>query len=127
MSQAMINQIKKSLQKGNFSTKTIVTLLIFGAIILTFVLSDVSGRQTGGLGMGAAAEVNGEIVSMKDYQDQETRIIDYYSKMFGGKIDNDFQKKQIQAQAMNELVNTVLASQGAEKEKIFTTDFELKK
>jgi len=127
MSQTYVNQIRSALQKGNLNTKTIVTVVIFGAIILTFVLSDVTGRNTGGLGMGAAAEVNGEVITIKDYQDQEARIMDYYSKMFGGKIDNEFQRKQIQAQAMNEIVNNILASQGAEKAHIYTTDAELKK
>ena len=127
MSQTYVNQIRSALKKGNLNTKTIVTIVIFGAIILTFILSDISGRKAGGLGMGAAAEVNGEIVTIKDYQDQEARIMDYYSKMFGGKIDNEFQRKQIQAQAMNEIVNNLLASQGAEKAHIYTTDAELKK
>jgi len=127
MSQTYVNQIRSALKKGNFNTRTIVTIVIFGAIILTFVLSDVTGRNTGGLGLGAAAEVNGEIITIKDYQDQEARILDYYSKMFGGKIDNEFQRKQIQAQAMNEIVNNLLASQGAEKAHIYATDAELKK
>ena len=66
MSQTYVNQIRSALKKGNFNTRTIVTIVIFGAIILTFVLSDVTGRNTGGLGLGAAAEVNGEIITIKD-------------------------------------------------------------
>jgi peptidyl-prolyl cis-trans isomerase D len=127
--QSFIKQIKASLSGGRaINGKAILAMIIFGMIILTFVLSDYSSRQGGGnLGIGAAAEVNGEIISLKEFQEQENRVMSYYSQFFGGKIDNEFQKKQIRSEAINELVNNSLAAQAAEREKIFATDAELKK
>ncbi|AZZ36469.1 hypothetical protein CIK05_06590 [Bdellovibrio sp. qaytius] len=126
--QTFIKQVKNTLAGGKaINAKAVVAMLIFGMIILTFVLSDYSTRKGGHLGMGAAAEVNGEIITLKEFQEQENRISSYYAQFFGGKIDNDFQKKQIRSEAINELVNNSLAAQAAEGEKIFATDAELKK
>lgn len=126
--QTFIKQVKASLAGGKaINAKAIVAMIIFGMIILTFVLSDYSTRKGGGLGIGAAAEVNGEIITVKEFQEQENRIAQYYAQFFGGKIDNEFQKKQIRSEAINELVNNSLAAQAAEGEKIFATDAELKK
>jgi len=126
--QSFIKQVKSALSGGKaINGKGIVAMIIFGMIILTFVLSDYSTRKTGGLGLGAAAEVNGEIITLKEFQEQESRIANYYAQFFGGKIDNEFQKKQIRSEAINELVNNSLAAQAAEGEKIFATDAELKK
>lgn len=123
-----IKQVKKTLEGGRaLNAKAVLAMVIFGMIILTFVLSDYSSRNSGGLGLGAAAEVNGEIITLKEFQDQENRIAAYYAQFFGGKIDNDFQRRQIRAEAINELVNNSLAAQAAEREKIFATDAELKK
>lgn len=123
-----IKQVKKTLE-GNrgINGKTILAMVLFGMIILTFVLSDYSTRQGGGLGLGAAAEVNGEIITLKEFQDQENRVAAYYAQLFGGKIDNEMQLRQIRSEAINELVNNSLAAQAAEREKIFATDAELKK
>lgn len=126
--QTFIKQVKAALSGGKaINAKSVVAMVIFGMIILTFILSDYSTRHSGGLGIGAAAEVNGEIITLKEFQEQENRIANYYSQFFGGKIDNEFQKKQIRSEAINELVNNSLAAQAAEGEKIFATDAELKK
>lgn len=126
--QSFIKQIKASIS-GNkaINAKSIVAMIVFGMIILTFVLSDMSGRNGASLGVGAAAEVNGEIITLKEFQEQENRIASYYSQFFGGKIDNEFQRKQIRSEAINELVNNSVAAQAAESQKIFATDAELKK
>lgn len=123
-----IKQVKATLAGGRaINGKAILAMIIFGMIILTFVLSDYSTRKGGGLGIGAAAEVNGEIITLKQFQEQENRIANYYAQFFGGKIDNEFQKKQIRSEALNELINNSLSAQAAEREKIFATDAELKK
>ena len=71
---------------------------------------------------GVAATVNGEIISLKQFQDQENRISAYYSQMLGGQFESLIQKKQLQIEALNQLVDNSVAAQSAEKEKIFATD-----
>lgn len=110
-----------------FNFKTILALVIFGMIILTFVFSGmVAGRGGNHLGAGVAATVNGEIISLKQFQDQENRISAYYSQMLGGQFENLIQKKQLQMEALNQLVDNSVAAQSAETEKIFATDTNIR-
>lgn len=123
-----LSQIKKSFA-GSLNARTLVAILVFGMIIAVFVLSDLSGRaggKGGNLGSGAAATVNGQIISIKQFQEQETRISNYYAQLFGGQFDNMFQKKQLMSEAMNELVTNVVAEQAAGKESLFATDAEIR-
>ncbi len=106
-----------------FNFKTVLALIVFGMIILTFVFSGmVAGRGGNHLGAGVAATVNGEIISIKQFQDQENRISAYYSQMLGGQFENLIQKKQLQAEALNQLVDNSVAAQSAQDEMIFATD-----
>ncbi len=121
-------QIKKSLT-GSLNARTVVAIFVFGMIIAVFVLSDLSGRaggKGGNLGSGAAATVNGQIISIKQFQDQETRISNYYAQLFGGQFDKMFQRKQLMSEAMNELVNNAVAEQAAGQESLFATDAEIR-
>ncbi len=126
---SLMNSIKKVFQGKAFNAKSLVAFVIFGMIVLTFVLSDISGRNSGGggAGMASAAEVNGELISIKNFQEQETRVSAYYAQLFGGQINEELQRKQIRSETMGELINNVLAAQAADKEKVLATDAEVKK
>ena len=120
----LMTSIKKVFQGKAFNAKSLVAFVIFGMIVLTFVLSDISGRKNGGggAGMASAAEVNGELISIKNFQEQETRVSAYYAQLFGGQINEELQRKQIRSETMGELINNVLAAQAADKEKVLATD-----
>jgi peptidyl-prolyl cis-trans isomerase D len=123
-----LSQIKKSFT-GALNARTIVAVLVFGMIISVFVLSDLSGRaggKGGNLGSGGAATVNGHIITLKQFQDQETRVSNYYSQMFGGQFEKMFPKKQVMQETMNQLVNNSVAEQGAAQEMLFATDAEIR-
>lgn len=119
-------QIKKGLTAKGITTKSVVAFFIFGMIILVFVLSDLSGRHHASMNMGAAAEVNGELISIKDFQEEENRLAQYYSQLFGGQFDSDMQRAMLRGEVMNSLVTKSLASQAAEKEGIYATDAEVR-
>ena len=123
-----LSQIKKSFT-GSVNTRTVVAIIVFGMIIAVFVLSDLSGRaggKGGNLGSGAAATVNGQIISIKQFQDQESRVSNYYAQMFGGQFDKMIQKKQLMSEAMNQLVNNTVAEQAAGQESLYATDSEIR-
>ena len=123
-----LSQIKKSFA-GSFNTRTVVAIVVFGMIIAVFVLSDLSGRaggKGGDLGSGTAATVNGQIISIKQFQDQETRISSYYAQMLGGQFDKMFSKKQLMSEAINQLVNNAVSEQAAGNESLFATDAEIR-
>ena len=98
-------------------------------IVLTFVLSDISGRNSGsgGAGMASAAEVNGELITIKNFQEQENRVSAFYAQLYGGQINEQLQRQQIRSETMGELIKNTLASQAADKEKVLATDAEVKK
>jgi peptidyl-prolyl cis-trans isomerase D len=122
-----IDQLKKGLSDKGVSTRSIVAFLIFGMIVLVFVLSDLTGRNTGDVSsMGAAADVNGELISIKDFQEEENRLGQYYSQLFGGQFDGEMQRTLLRNEVMNSLVTKSVAAQAAEKEGIYATDAEVR-
>lgn len=121
-----IDQLKKGLGEKRFTARSLIAFLIFGMIVLAFVLSDFTGKNSGSMGMGAAAEVNGEIVSIKDFQDEENRLSQYYAQLFGGQFDMGSQRAYLRSEVMNTIVTKTLASQASEKEGIFATDAEVR-
>lgn len=123
---SMSDKIKKGLTDKGITTRSVVAFLIFGMIVLVFVLSDLSGRQAGVSTMGSAAEVNGELISLKDFQDEENRLAQYYSQLFGGQFDSEMQRTMLRGEVMNSLVTKSVASQAAEKEGIYATDAEIR-
>jgi peptidyl-prolyl cis-trans isomerase D len=105
-----------------FNFKTILALVVFGMIIIVFSFSSMNGPQSGQLGNGVAATVNGEIISRKQFAEQENRISQYYSQMLGGQFDNLIQRQNLRNEALNQLVDNSVAAQAAEKEMIVATD-----
>jgi len=122
-----IDQLKKGLSDKGISTRSIVAFVIFGMIVLVFILSDLTGRHKGDVSsMGAAADVNGELISIKDFQEEETRLGQYYSQLFGGQFDGEMQRTLLRNEVMNSLVTKSVAAQAAEKEGIYATDAEVR-
>ncbi len=109
-----------------FNFKTILALFVFGMIIIVFSFSSINGPQSGNLGSGVAATVDGEIISLKQFQDQENRVSQYYSQMLGGQFENLVQRKNLRNEALNQLVDNTVASLAAQKESILGTDANIK-
>ena len=122
----MSSRIKKGLTDKGITYRSIVAFFIFGMIVLVFVLSDLSGRHKGSSTMSTAAEVNGELISLKDFQEEETRLGQYYSQVLGGQFDSEIQRNMLRGEVMNSLVTKSVAAQAAEKEGIYATDAEVR-
>ena len=120
------DQLKKGLADKGLTTRSVVAFIIFGMIVAVFVLSDLNGPQSGGTAMGSAAEVNGELISIKDFQDEENRLSQYYSQLFGGQFDSEMQRNLLRSEVMNSLVNKSLTAQAAQKAGIYATDAEVR-
>jgi peptidyl-prolyl cis-trans isomerase D len=123
---SMSDNIKKGLTDKGITGRSVVAFLIFGVIVLVFILSDLTGRHNSSSTMGAAAEVNGELISIKDFHDEEGRLAQYYSQMFGGQFDADMQRNMLRGEVMNSLVTKSVSAQAAEKEGIYATDAEVR-
>lgn len=112
----------ESMQK--LSGRNIVAMILFGAIIVTFVFWGFPKGQ-GGMEMGSAAIVNNTIISAGELQEEVQRMEQMYGKMFGGQMNLSAQRQFLQGQALQSLVNFEVMSQAAQKEGVLSTDKEI--
>ncbi|MES2767545.1 MAG: SurA N-terminal domain-containing protein [Bdellovibrionota bacterium] len=116
----MLDSLKKNLTRRN-----ILAYLIFGAIILVFVLFgyQASGPQM----MGYAAVVNDKTISIPEFQNSLNQMMQFYSGLMGGKIgDSPEMQAQMRNSALDQLIQREVVSQVAHKEGFIVTDAEIR-
>lgn len=119
------DQIKKSLDQHSLSTRSIVAYLMFGAIILVFVLFGFpGGRDT--MGQGIVAEVNGQLISGADLKEEISQLERFYSQMFGGNFGMQAQRQLLENQAIENLITRELLAQEASKSGFLVSDKEVR-
>ncbi|WP_413557589.1 SurA N-terminal domain-containing protein [Bdellovibrio sp. HCB209] len=119
MSENLADKMKRKL-----NAKSVTAIILFGAIILTFVLTGAPGRM--GMGVGSAAQVNNALISIADFQSEENRVAEYYKNIFGSQMDFSSQRQLLRQQAIENLVRMELVSQAAQKNGIIATDAEVR-
>lgn len=124
-SNELIQQVSRGLKTGRFSMKGIIAMVLFGAIILVFVLFGLAGGHHGMEGVGSAARVNNSLISMADLGSETARLEQMYAPLFGGQINGDAQRQFLRQQALESLIMNELVSQYATKEGILATDAEV--
>lgn len=104
--------------------------LIVGAISLTFVLTgvfDVLGSRMGGGAGGYAALVNGDSISLSDFNREYQQRMEYFQSMMKGKMDPKMLRKMgFERQILEELVRRQLLVQQADKLGMRVSDQELR-
>lgn len=103
--------------------KQTVAALLFGAICLTFVFFGMDRGSSPGAG-GAAAEVNGTIISVAQFRRHVQQTERYYSQIFGERMD--MFRKSIPLQAMDALIKMEIIAQQGFAEGIWGTDEEVR-
>lgn len=119
MSDSMADKMKRKL-----SAKNATAMVLFGAIILVFVFFGLPGKL--GAGVGSVARVNNSLISIADFQQEETRVQQYYQNLFGSQMDFSSQRQLLRQQALENLVRNELVSQAAQSEGILATDAEVR-
>ncbi len=109
--------------KRGLNGKSLVAIIIFGAIVGTFILADFSPRATGS---GAAATVNGEIISLSEFQNEIQMIEQYYKQLFGSSMDFSSQRQLLQQQALESLIRNELVAQASNREHLYATDSDVR-
>jgi parvulin-like peptidyl-prolyl isomerase len=117
--------VRNALVRHNYSAKSIIALILFGAIIMVFVLFDFPSRKLGSAHGGVAAQVNRTLISLSDLKNETSRLEQMYAQMFGG-MDMSGQQQFIRSSALENLITMELISQHAESEGILTTDAEVR-
>jgi hypothetical protein len=108
---------------------TLIVSGIIGLLALAFVVSGVfSPRATRGLHEGAVAgTVNGDPISIQEFQRGYNQRLEFFRQMAGGKISDDQLKAfRIKEAVFQELVRRRLMIQEAYKNRLIASDGEVK-
>lgn len=124
MSDNMATNLRKKLG-GRKITSKIIGYVLLSVIGLVFIfMGEFTGR--GAMGIGSVARVNDALISAADLDNEERRVQEYYSNLFGGSMDLGPQKNMVRQQALESLIRSELASQGARSEGIRASDGEVR-
>lgn len=120
MATNMLESLKKNLTRRN-----ILAYMIFGAIILVFVLF---GYQASGPQMiGYAARVNDKVISVSEFQTSLDQMMQFYSGLMGGQLGNSPEMQaQLRNSALDQLIQREIVAQAAQKEGLRVTDNEIR-
>lgn len=99
--------------------------LIFGIIILVFVFWGVG--NIGGTPTGALAVVNGESITVQDFNKLFSRVLDEQRKLNPDLLNNPELFKALKHQVLAEVIRSRLRRQEAERLGLLVTPHELKK
>jgi peptidyl-prolyl cis-trans isomerase D len=120
----MLDSLKKNLTKRN-----ILAYLVFGAIIMVFVLFGYQSRTTGGggQGVGYAARVNEKTITLPEFQTSLQQMMQFYSGLMGGKMnDSPEMQMQMRNSALDQLIQREIVAQAAQNEGYRVTDAEIR-
>lgn len=121
------------LDKLRDSSRSFGTYLIFGVIILVFVVYFGPGGQScGDIGAGSsiawAAKVDGEEISLRDFRSEYENLYRQYQAQMGDRFDPAMaQQMGIRSSAIDRLVTRKLLIREAKRMGIATTDEEVAK
>jgi peptidyl-prolyl cis-trans isomerase D len=106
------------------NSRSVLTYVLFGIIIVVFIVSFGPGSKgcTAGSSTGTwAAKVNGDVVSPGDFEAQYAQMLRLYQQQGGGDLDPMF-RAQIRKMALDQIVQRELVEQEARRQGIVVTD-----
>jgi peptidyl-prolyl cis-trans isomerase D len=122
-----INQeVKKSLEKHNLTAKSLTAYLLFGAIVLVFVLFNFPNQKLGAGRQGIAAQVGNQLISLADFKEESQRLEKMYNQFLGGGIDASSQRSFLRGRALENLISFELLYQKAQNEGVYSPDSEVR-
>jgi parvulin-like peptidyl-prolyl isomerase len=121
----VFEKLKKQLGRGKLTPKNITAIIVFGVIVLVFVLFGYQGRHNA-VGIGSAARVNSTLISVADFRNESQRMEQMYGQIFGAAGGGDAQRQFIRMQALDNLITTELIAQGAKDQGVIITDAEVR-
>lgn len=122
----LADKVRRNLERRNWSLKTVIAVVLFTMICLTFVfISDLRHPGMGAEGLGSVATVNNRYITAADLNEEVARLERSYSGFLGGNI-GEMQRQFLQQQGLEFLIQSELLSQYAEKNGIFASDEEIR-
>ncbi len=110
--------------------KNIITTLVVGAVVAVMAISGIGGSKFGGAGKGggsgAAAWVNGDMITQRDFQLELENKVSQFQGLFGAQYDEKFlYELQIPQRTLDELIQFKLLAQQSKQLNIMVPDAEL--
>ncbi len=108
------------------NSRSVLTYVLFGIIIIVFVVSFGPGSKgcgTGGRTETWAARVNGAAITPSEFDQQYSQLLRIYRQQ-GGEVNGPFQMR-LRQMAMDQVIQRELAQQEAQKQGIVVTDEEV--
>lgn len=113
----MLNKMRQS--AGSWMIK-----ILLGLVVLAFIFMGAGSFNSGRA--NKAATVNGEPISIKDYQQTYQRLMNRLRSQFGERLNNEMlEMMNVKKQAMNQVIETELLRQTAKKYDIRVASEEL--
>lgn len=113
----MLNKMRES--AGSWMIK-----ILLGLVVLAFIFMGAGSFNSGR--PNKAATVNGEPISIKDYQQTYQRLMDRLRNQFGERLNSEMlERMNVKQQAMNQVIETELLRQTAKKYDIQVVSEEL--
>jgi peptidyl-prolyl cis-trans isomerase D len=109
------------------NSRSVLTYVLFGIIIVVFIVSFGPGSRgctSGGRSATWAAKVNGEVVSPGEFESQYGNLLRMYQSQGAGDL-NPFFRAQLRQMALDQLVQRELVEQEAQRQGIVVTDDEI--
>lgn len=107
---SITEELKYELKHKGF--KKYLAIAVFSIIILVFVFLGTYSGQQGGIGY--AARVNNETVSIQEFRQTLDQMVNFYSQMFGGELNAEAMKRmKIRSAAMEQVVSRSAMVQAA--------------
>jgi peptidyl-prolyl cis-trans isomerase D len=113
--------------KSGVSKKSIVAMILFGAIIIVFVFFGYQGKGNRGSALGYAARVNEHVITIADFQATYDQMTKQYAPYFGDQINkNPRIQSTLRNSALDQLIQREIVAQGALKEGFLVTNSEIR-
>ena len=103
---------KTATGKSKSPIKTIGSFVIFGFICLMFVFLGVPFGQNSSIG-GSVALVNGEVISVRDYQNAMDAMQEQLRRRGGGGSEEEGEQERLRRDALYQLVNMEVMAKSA--------------
>jgi len=108
------------------NSRSVLTYVLFGIIIVVFVVSFGPGSRGCSTGSRTtwAAKVNGEVVSPGEFESQYGNLLKMYQSQGAGELNPLF-RAQLRQMALDQLVQRELVEQESQRQGIVVTDDEI--
>ena len=98
--------------------------LLLGAIVVVFVFWGVGSFRN--RGEGWAAKIDGEPITLEQYNQAYTQLVEYYRKAYGQQFNEELIKMlNLKGKALDQLIDKQLLLREADRLKLIVTDEEL--